>query len=69
MRIVRPGKWELRVTIGRWDDGRPRSLTRTVSAKSEAAAAALLADFVDEMTTSQLPRNPGSTGPHGRTRQ
>jgi hypothetical protein len=55
MRIIRAGKWELRVTIGRWDNGRPRSLTRTISAKSESAAAALLAEFVDEMTGSQLP--------------
>jgi len=57
MRVIRPGKWELRVTIGRWDDGRPRSLTRTVSAKSEAAAAALLAEFNDEMSSSQLPQS------------
>ena len=57
MRMVRPGTWELRVTIGRWDNGRPRSLTRTTSAKSEAAAAALLAEFVDEMTDSQLPES------------
>ena len=55
MRVVRPGRWELRVTIGRFDNGRPRSFTRTTSAKSEAAAAALLAEFVDEMTDSQLP--------------
>jgi integrase len=55
MRSVRRGTWELRVTIGRWDDGRPRSFTRTVSAKSEAAATALLAEFVDEMSDSQLP--------------
>ncbi len=55
MRLVRPGTWELRVTIGRWDNGRPRSLTRTVPAKSKAAAAALLAEFVDEMSDSQLP--------------
>ncbi len=44
------------MTIGRWDNGRPRSLTRTISAKSETAAAALLAEFVDEMSGSQLPR-------------
>ena len=50
MRVIRPGKWELRVTLGRWDNGRPRSLTRTVSAKGEAAAAALLAEFIDEMS-------------------
>src|ERR1700677_1013813 len=57
MRMVRTGTWELRVTVGRWDNGRPRSLTRTVSAKSESAAAALLAEFVDEMTDSQLPES------------
>jgi site-specific recombinase XerD len=57
MRMVRPGGWELRVTIGRWDNGRSRSLTRTISAKSETAAAALLAEFVDEMADSQLPKS------------
>ena len=65
MRVVRPGTWELRVTIGRWDNGRPRSFTRTVSAKSEATASALLADFVDEMTVA-APGDPGRTGHHGR---
>jgi integrase len=55
MRLVRPGTWELRVTIGRWKNGRPRSLARTVPAKSKTAAAGLLAEFVDEMSGSQLP--------------
>lgn len=55
VRAVRPGTWELRVTMGRWDDGRPRSLTRTVRAKNKSATAALLGEFVDEITVSQLP--------------
>ncbi len=57
MRQVRPGKWELRVSLGRWDNGRPRSFTRTVSAKSKTAAANALAEFVDEMTQSSLPKS------------
>jgi hypothetical protein len=57
MRAVRPGTWELRVTAGRWDNGRPRSLTRTVSAKTEAAAASRLKEFVDEMSAAQLPKS------------
>ena len=55
MRLVRPSTWELRVTIGRYENGRPRSLTRTVRARSKASAAGLLAEFVDEMTASPLP--------------
>ncbi|HEY5383906.1 MAG TPA: site-specific integrase [Acidimicrobiales bacterium] len=55
MRLVRAGTWELRVTIGRWGNGRPRSFTSTVRAKSKAAAAGLLADFVEETSSSQLP--------------
>ncbi len=55
MRLVRPGRWELRVSIGRWEDGRPRSFTRTVGAKGKAAAAAALAQFVDEMRHASLP--------------
>lgn len=56
MRLVRPGTWELRITIGRWQNGRPRSLTRTVSARTKTAAAALLVEFVDEMSGAQLPQ-------------
>jgi len=55
MRLLRPGTWELRVTAGRWEDGRPRTLNRTVSAKSEAEAAAQLVAFVDETSRTQLP--------------
>jgi site-specific recombinase XerC len=55
MRHVRSGTWELRVTVGRWDDGRPRTLYRTVSAGSEAEAAPQLVAFVNEMSGGQLP--------------
>jgi site-specific recombinase XerD len=57
MRLVRPGRWELRLTSGRWKDGRPRSLTRTVSAKNKTAAAALLEEFVTEMSDAHLPES------------
>ncbi len=49
-----PSTWELRVTIGRYENGRPRSLTRTVRAK-QGVGGRLLAEFVDEMTASPLP--------------
>jgi integrase len=55
MRLVRPGKWELRVSLGRWENGRPRSFTHTVSAKSKTAAAEALAEFVKEMSDASLP--------------
>ena len=55
LRQVRPDKWELRVTIGRWDDGRPRALYRTVAAKNKSDAAVRLAAFVDQMTSSPQP--------------
>ena len=55
MRLVRPGTWELRVSVGRWQNGRLRSLTRTVRARTESAAAKLLAEFVDEVSGGQLP--------------
>jgi integrase len=55
MRLIRPGTWELRVTIGRWEDGRPRTLNRTVSANGEAEAAAQLVALVDELSGAQLP--------------
>jgi integrase len=57
MREVRPGRWELRVSVGRWEDGRPRSFTRTVAARTKTAAAALLAEFVDEMSGASLPKS------------
>ncbi len=55
MRLIRPGTWELRLTVGRWEDGRPRTLNRRVSAKTEAEAAAQLVAFVDETGRAQLP--------------
>ena len=55
MRLIRPGTWELRVTVGRWEDGRPRTLNRSVSAKTEAEASAQLIAFVDETSRAQLP--------------
>jgi integrase len=57
MRQVRPGRWELRVSIGRWEDGRPRSFTRTIAARTKTAAAALLAEFVEEMGGVSLPKS------------
>ncbi|MGH9125230.1 MAG: tyrosine-type recombinase/integrase [Acidimicrobiales bacterium] len=55
LRAVRPGSWELRVTAGRWNDGRVRTLTRTVTADTETEAAALLRAFREEVGRSQLP--------------
>ncbi len=55
MRLVRPGTWELRVTVGRWEDGRPRTLNRSVAANTEAEAAAQLVTFIDETSRAQLP--------------
>jgi integrase len=55
MRLVRSGTWELRVTVGRWDDGRPRTLYRTVFAGSEAEAAPQLGAFVNEISGAPLP--------------
>ena len=37
--LFRPGMSELRVGLGRWENGRLRSFTRTVPAESKAAAA------------------------------
>jgi integrase len=57
MRLVRPGKWELRVSLGRWENGRPRSFTRTISARGKNAAAAALAEFVEEISEASLPKS------------
>ena len=54
MRVIRPGTWELRVTIGRWEDGRPRTFNRRISANGEAEAAAQLVTLVEEMSRAQL---------------
>src|SRR5262249_47323614 len=52
---VRRGTWELRVTAGRWSDGRIRTLYRTVQADDEADATAQLIAFVDEMGRAHHP--------------
>jgi integrase len=58
MRKMRPGTWELRVTAGRWEDnGHQRTLTRTVSAPTEAEAAVQLAKFVEELSDLHLPNS------------
>lgn len=53
MRQVRAGTWEVRVTRGRWDDGRVRTLYGTVKADGEVDAAAQLAAFVNRMCDVQ----------------
>ena len=55
MRQVRRGTWELRVTAGRWSDGRVRTLYRSVQADDEADATTQLIAFVDEMGRTQHP--------------
>jgi integrase len=55
MRLVRAGTWELRLTAGRWTDGRVRTITRTVTAANEMEAAALLRAFNEEVGRSKLP--------------
>jgi integrase len=59
MRLIRPGTWELRVTVGRWEDGRPRTLNRRVSANGEAEAAAQLVTLAEEMSRAQLAQTRG----------
>jgi integrase len=57
MREVRPGSWELRVTSGRWSNGRVRTLYRTVAANNEADAASQLVTFLDEMASANHPED------------
>jgi hypothetical protein len=54
-RQVRPGGWKLTVTVGRWSDGTPRRLHRTVHARSENEAGRALADFVAETRDGRPP--------------
>jgi len=53
VRQLRPRTWELRVTAGRWNDGRPRRLYRTVNADNETEATDALVIFVEEMNAAQ----------------
>jgi hypothetical protein len=54
-RQVRPGVWKLTVTAGRWDDGSPRRVHRTVRAATSSEAASTLADFAAEVRGAPLP--------------
>jgi integrase len=54
-RQVRPAVWKLTVTAGRWADGSPRRVHRTVRAATDAEASAALADFAAELRGAPLP--------------
>lgn len=58
IRQVRPGTWELRLALGRWEDGRPRRLYQTVHAASESEATDQLVSFIQEMRAAQHPATP-----------
>jgi hypothetical protein len=55
MREVGKHTWELRLTVGRWEDGRPRTVHRYVKAKSHTEATDQLVAFVEEMKNTPLP--------------
>ena len=55
MRQVSSGRWELSVTVGRYDDATVRRVFRTVDATSERAAAKALASFVTGVHDSPFP--------------
>ncbi len=57
MRHLGTGRWELRVTVGRWDDGRARTFYRSVRARNDSDAREQLLAFVEEMRDAQLPTN------------
>ena len=52
---VRPGVWKLTVTVGRWADGTPRRVHRTVRAATPTEAANELAEFAGEVRSAPLP--------------
>jgi integrase len=54
-RQVRRGVWKLTVTAGRWADGSPRRVHRTVRAGTDAEASAALADFAADVRGAPLP--------------
>src|ERR671918_204900 len=54
-RQVRRGVWKLTVTAGRWADGSPRRVLRTVRAGTDTEASAALADFAAEVRRGSLP--------------
>ena len=57
MRETAPGRWELSVTAGRYDDGKVRRLFRTVEASSDRMASKALATFVAEVEATPLPNS------------
>jgi integrase len=61
---VRSGVWKLTVSAGRYANGSPRRLTRTVHVRSEAEATRALAEFVVEARTAKMP---GTTGERDMT--
>ena len=55
MREVGRRTWELRLTIGKWEDGRPRAVHRYIKAKNHTEATDQLVAFVEEMKNTPLP--------------
>jgi integrase len=53
--MVRPGVWKLTVSAGRYANGSPRRLHRTVHVPTEAEATRALADFVVEARDATMP--------------
>jgi len=53
LRQVRPGAWELTVSAGRYSDGKPRRVFRTLETDTERQAVAALASFVAEVTETR----------------
>jgi integrase len=53
--MVRPGVWKLTVSAGRYANGSPRRLHRTVHAPTEAEATRALAEFVVEARNATMP--------------
>jgi hypothetical protein len=47
--MVRPGVWKLTVSAGRYADGSPRRLHRTVHVRGDIEASQALAEFVAEV--------------------
>jgi integrase len=53
--MVRPGVWKLTVSAGRYANGSPRRLHRTVHVATEAEATRALAEFVVEAGEATMP--------------
>lgn len=59
MAEIRRGVWKITLTRGRYADGRPRRVYRTVHAVDEAEAIRLKAAFIAEIDANPLPDRPG----------